>query len=265
MKELRTALGEGAGFRRGSNALSLVNGQSARIADVAQGSADKIEIDSPRRPGLEVIESYWSPAEGRQGVRTGRIQPVVLDVDIHQVRLQPLQGVKAVGFAADQQIGGLIDQAEIGLINPRQDFEHRAYLFEQCRRVTLVGEPDSPPRRHPGGGAGKCDVLASLETDADQITAQRLGDIEARADLAQAAGAFVIVQRHVGVGGHHRHPQPLIFDLAAHVPKLAEGSLDTTGAGPHADGRVARGAGGAEQLFEWQTEPGLACRLNNSD
>ena len=60
---------------------------------------------------------------------------------------------------------------------------------------------------------GVLDVGRLFQTDANQVAAQSVGDVERRSDVVEAVGTVVVVKGHVRVSRHHRNDKtgPLDF------------------------------------------------------
>ena len=55
---------------------------------------------------------------------------MILDVNIHEMRLKLFKSVQTIGLPIEKQVGRLVDQPEIGLPDFAQHVEHRCDLFK---------------------------------------------------------------------------------------------------------------------------------------
>ncbi len=130
---------------------------------------------------------------------------MVLDVDIHQVRRELAEGVRAVRFAAEHEVGRLVDEAEIGLADGFEVGEDLIDRLKDRRGVALVREANAAIRCLLGRLACMRQVVIGFQTHADQVASQRLGNVQARSDVAQTIGTVGVVQWHIGIRRNHRH------------------------------------------------------------
>ena len=190
---------------------------------------------------------------------------MILDIDIHEMRREPVQGRHIIRLAAQHQISRLVDETKVGLPD---GFEIGKYLidrFKHRRGMALVRQPNSAIRRLLCRLTRMRQIVVRLQTNANEIASEFFSNIQARPDLAQAVRSISIVQRHIGIGRHHRHVQPAGFHHLAHAPQFLIGCLYPTRTGAHANCLITRIRRNTDQLLKHHLQAHLARRLHNAN
>ena len=143
-------------------------------------------VDTAVLPEQQVFKSHVyaqgvvvvAPIRGRCALRWDAL--VILDVDVHDVRCQSLQSLRAIVFAADKQVRRLVGEAEVRPSNRGQVPKDLVHGFEGRVVVALVYEPDAAPSGLVRGLLSRSEVRRRLQTDPDEVAADDLRDVQAR-------------------------------------------------------------------------------------
>ena len=158
------------------------------VADCPKRGDDFGKVDAAWFPEGDVVESSCAQAPGFEGRWAVGVEAVVLDVDVHQVWSEFAESCQPVRLAADEQVDRFVDQAEVAAIDLLQPGDGGLDFLKQRGRVALVSQPNSAVAGQVGRSLGVLDVARVLQTDADQVAAERGGHVQAGDDARRLSG-----------------------------------------------------------------------------
>ena len=190
-----------------------------------------------------------SPNPGVQGHGSFGVQPVILQIDVEEPGLEPLDRFRPVVLAAQVEIGRFIDNAEVLAPHLLQHGDGLLHGFEQAAGVGLVGQPDVPFFRLVRGPPRPGDVFLRLHADPDQVGVQQFGQVQVGRDVPQGVRGVFVVRGDGDVSRDHGNGQTPVVEYLPYRGDLFQRRLYARLGRPHAHGGITDLPGQVGQVF----------------